>query len=632
MPTVVDQLTFGPYATNCYVVRADRSAPEAVVVDPSGTATEIRLWLASLGTRCAAILVTHGHIDHVLGLADLAEGTEAPVHAPAAELTLFEEPGRFAPAGITARGWTPEVLLEGNETLELAGVRFDVVSVPGHSPGHVAYAIDGALLSGDVLFAGSVGRTDLPGADWETLLASLRTLVEHVSRRDRRPSGPRPPDDARPGARPQPVPRRAAARAAGARRVSDRPKLERPRGTHDVVPAEMPRWERVTGEIERLCTLYGYRRIVTPVFEDTALFARTSGAGSDVVQKEMYTFTDRSDRSLTLRPEGTAPICRAYVEHGMHRDPQPVKLFTIAPMYRYGAPGRGRYREHWQASVEALGSDDPSIDAELIQLYDALLGRLGVTRYHLELNSIGCRECRPAYLDALGAWLAENAERLDDDTRAKIDVSPLRVFDNYLAKPQAVRDALDEAPKIGESLCAGCVEHFAAVRADLDAVGVAYTIVPTLVRGLDYYTRTTFEFVGPMENQNSTITGGGRYDYLIEEIGGPPTPGIGFGAGIERLHHRDGGGRRPRRASAHDRRVPRARRGRPPTDGRTLARRAPPGGRVRRDRLRRPLAQGPAHSGTTAGGGGDRRRRGRDGDAPPDRQRGRDARIRRDRL
>ena len=152
-------------------------------------------------------------------------------------------------------------------------------------------------------------------------------------------------------------------------------RIERPRGTHDVVPVEMPLWQRVTSEVERLCALYGYRKILTPVFEDTALFARTAGQGSDVVQKEMYSFADRSDRPLTLRPEGTAPICRAYVEHGMHREPQPLKLFTIAPMYRYGAPGRGRYREHWQASVEAIGTDDPAIDAELIQLYDTLLCR-----------------------------------------------------------------------------------------------------------------------------------------------------------------------------------------------------------------------------------------------------------------
>ena len=312
-------------------------------------------------------------------------------------------------------------------------------------------------------------------------------------------------------------------------------KIERPRGTHDVVPAEMPLWQRLTGEVERLCALYGYRKILTPAFEDTALFARTSGEGSDVVQKEMYSFTDRSDRSLTLRPEGTAPICRAYVEHGMHREPQPVKLFTVAPMYRYGAPGRGRYREHWQASVEAIGTADPAVDAELIQLYDTLLGRLGVSDYHLELNSIGCRECRPAYLAALQAWLAVNAERLDPDTRAKVATSPLRVFDNYLAKPQAVRTALDDAPKIGESLCQACVEHFDVVKADLDATGVSYTLVPTLVRGLDYYTRTTWEFIGPMANENSTISGGGRYDGLIEEIGGPPTPGVGFGAGLERL-------------------------------------------------------------------------------------------------
>jgi len=317
--------------------------------------------------------------------------------------------------------------------------------------------------------------------------------------------------------------------------VSRGARIERPRGTHDVTPAEQPLWRRITSEIERLCALYGYRPIATPVFEDTALFERTSGAGSDVVQKEMYTFADRSDRSLTLRPEATAPICRAYVEHGLHREAQPAKLFTIATMYRYGAPGRGRYREHWQASVEAIGSDDPTVDAELVQLYDTLLGRLGVTRYDLELNSIGCRECRPQYLAQLRSWLDANASRLDEPTREKAAASPLRVFDNYQAKPPEVRAALDEAPKIGDSLCAECARRFAIVRRDLDATGVRYTIVPTLVRGLDYYSRTTWEFVGPLENENATLSGGGRYDYLVEEIGGPPTPGVGFGAGIERL-------------------------------------------------------------------------------------------------
>ena len=311
--------------------------------------------------------------------------------------------------------------------------------------------------------------------------------------------------------------------------------IERPRGTHDILPSEQPLWRRATDELERLCALYGYRRIQTPVFEDTALFERTAGVGSDVVQKEMYTFTDRSNRSLTLRPEGTAPICRAFVEHGLHREPQPQKLYTIAPMYRYGTPGRGRYREHWQASVEAIGTDDPRIDAELLQLYDTLLRRLGVSRYQLELNSIGCRDCRPAYLENLSRWLGANLDRLDEETRAKATTSPLRVFDNLLAKPPAVRAALAEAPTIGASLCEACVQHFATVRALLDRTGVSYTLVPTLVRGLDYYSRTTWEFVGPMENENSTISGGGRYDYLVEEIGGPPTPGVGFGAGIERL-------------------------------------------------------------------------------------------------
>ena len=310
-------------------------------------------------------------------------------------------------------------------------------------------------------------------------------------------------------------------------------RIQAPRGTHDVLPSEQPLWQTVTREMERLCALYGYRRIQTPAFEDTELFRRTSGAGSDIVQKEMYTFEDEGGRSLTLRPEGTAPICRAYIEHGMHREPQPVKLYTLAPMYRYAAPQRGRYREHYQLSLESIGSADPAVDAEVLQFYDALLRKLGIARYELLLNSIGDRNCRPAYIEKLNEWLDANAGALDDDARRKRATSPLRVFD---VKNEAVRAALRDAPKIGESLCAECAEHFAQVRRLLDAYGVAYTLEPTLVRGLDYYTRTTFEFVGPDESaQASTICGGGRYDYLVEEIGGPATPGIGFGAGIERL-------------------------------------------------------------------------------------------------
>jgi histidyl-tRNA synthetase len=310
--------------------------------------------------------------------------------------------------------------------------------------------------------------------------------------------------------------------------------FEAPRGTHDILPADRPRWRRVLREAVHLCERYGYGRIQTPGFEDTEVFLRTSGQGSDVVRKEMYTFTDRGGRSLTLRPEATAPIVRAYIEHGLHREPQPVKLYTIASMYRYSAPQRGRYREHWQLSVEAIGSDDPALDAELIQLYDQLLQQLGLKgdQYELRLNSIGDRECRPAYLERLNAWLDEHEDALDADAKEKRKTSPLRVFDT---KNPTLSAVLEQAPKIGESLCDACREHFAQVRAYLDAYGVQYTLVPRLVRGLDYYTRTTFEFVDEAIGAQSSIVGGGRYDYLAEELGGPPTPGVGFGAGIERL-------------------------------------------------------------------------------------------------
>jgi histidyl-tRNA synthetase len=309
-------------------------------------------------------------------------------------------------------------------------------------------------------------------------------------------------------------------------------KFQAPRGTHDVLPSEQPLWRLATTTLATVAERYGYRRIQTPVFEDAELFLRTSGEGSDIVQKEMYVFDDRSGRSLALRPEGTAPICRAYLEHGMQREPQPVKLYTQATMYRYSAPQRGRYREHWQQSVEAIGSDDPAVDAEVVHLYAEVLRELGVTQWELQLNSIGDANCRPAYVERLAAWLDEHAGELDDEARQKRATSPLRVFD---VNDERVRAVLADAPKIGESLCDECRAHFAEVRRYLDAYRVAYTLEPTLVRGLDYYTRTTFEFVGPEEGSQSTICAGGRYDGLIEQIGGPPTPGIGFGAGVERL-------------------------------------------------------------------------------------------------
>ncbi|HET7043936.1 MAG TPA: histidine--tRNA ligase, partial [Gaiellaceae bacterium] len=304
-----------------------------------------------------------------------------------------------------------------------------------------------------------------------------------------------------------------------------------PRGTHDVLPSEQPLWRKVTETLAEVAELYGYRRIQTPNFEDTDLFRRTSGRGSDIVQKEMYTFEDKGGRSLTLRPEGTAPIARAYLEHGMHRDPQPVKLYTVAPMYRFAAPQKGRYREHWQCSVEAIGSDDPAVDAEVIQLYTEFARRVGIGEFELQLNSIGDENCRPGYLESLTDWLDRNEDVLDEDARGKRATNPLRVFD---VKSPRVREALGDAPKIGESLCADCAAHFAEVRRLLDLYGVPYRVEPTLVRGLDYYTRTVFEFVGPEEKAQSSICSGGRYDGLVAELGGRPTPGIGFGAGIER--------------------------------------------------------------------------------------------------
>ncbi len=309
-------------------------------------------------------------------------------------------------------------------------------------------------------------------------------------------------------------------------------KFQGPRGTNDWFGDAAARRRSVIDAAVKLFSDAEYREIVTPTFEDTELYARTSGEGSDVVRKEMYTFRDRSDRSLTLRPEGTAGVVRAYIEHGMSRLPQPIKSFYVAPMFRYAAVQRGRFREHYQFGVEVLGSEDPAVDAEVIALQHAWYASVGVTQYELELNSIGDATCRPAYIELLVAFLDAHASELCSECMERRDSNPLRVFD---CKNEACQAVLADAPKITDHLCDACAEHFAQVRAFLDARGVAYVITPGLVRGLDYYTRTAWEFVSTELGAQGTIGGGGRYDGLAEQLGGPRTPGVGFGSGLERL-------------------------------------------------------------------------------------------------
>jgi histidyl-tRNA synthetase len=308
--------------------------------------------------------------------------------------------------------------------------------------------------------------------------------------------------------------------------------FQAPRGTRDWYLDDAAQRRSLVDAARSVFEAAGYSEVVTPTFEDTEVYARTSGEGSDVVRKEMYTFHDRSDRSLTLRPEGTAGVVRAYIQHGMSRLPQPIKSWYVAPMFRYAAVQRGRFREHYQFGVEVLGSSDPAVDAEVIGLQHAWYQRVGVTQYQLELNSIGDSTCRPAYLELLVAFLDAHAGELCEECLERRDSNPLRVFD---CKNQACRAVLADAPKITDHLCDACAEHFAQVRTLLDARGVAYVLSPGLVRGLDYYTRTAWEFVTTELGAQGAIGGGGRYDGLAEALGGPPTPGVGFGSGLERL-------------------------------------------------------------------------------------------------
>jgi len=309
-------------------------------------------------------------------------------------------------------------------------------------------------------------------------------------------------------------------------------KIKAPRGTFDVLGEQAGVRATLEARARAILEGAGYERIETPVLEATELFARGVGASTDIVQKEMFSLQDGGGRSLTLRPEGTAPVCRAYVEHGMHKRKQPVKLWYLSSFFRHERAQAGRYRQFWQVGAEALGSEDPAVDAESIVLLAVLLGEMGVRERRLRLSSLGSSESRGEYRERLQAHLREHEASLAEEVRSRIELNPLRAFDS---EHEGTRQIMASAPRLLDFLSAEDAEHFAQVRDLLDVAQVSYEVDPTLVRGLDYYTRTVFEFTSDALGAQSGVGGGGRYDGLVERLGGVPTAGMGWAAGVERI-------------------------------------------------------------------------------------------------
>jgi histidyl-tRNA synthetase len=312
--------------------------------------------------------------------------------------------------------------------------------------------------------------------------------------------------------------------------LSDR--IQAPRGTFDVLPEAAQARAQIEGSARTILERAGYERIETPTFESTALFARGVGESTDVVQKEMYTFNEEDGESFTLRPEGTAPVCRAYLEHGMHKRPQPVRLWYLSTFFRRERPQHGRFRQFWQVGAEAIGSDDPAVDAESILLLAEILEATRTSGLRLRLSSLGTPDTRAEYRADLQRFLRANEGRLSQEVRDRIDLNPLRAFD---ADHPGTKAVMQEAPLLLDALQAEDRDHFETVKQLLDSAGLAYEVDPTLVRGLDYYTRTVFEFTSDALGAQSGVGGGGRYDGLIEQIGGPHTPGMGWASGVERI-------------------------------------------------------------------------------------------------
>ncbi|MEA3253930.1 MAG: histidine--tRNA ligase [Chloroflexota bacterium] len=310
------------------------------------------------------------------------------------------------------------------------------------------------------------------------------------------------------------------------------PLYKAPRGTADILPQEQACWKYVEQKAAALCQLYGYQQLSTPIFEDYQLFARPVAGGTDIVDKEMYIFEDRGGQKLALRAEGTAPICRAYLEHGLFNLAQPVRLYYIGPTFRYERPQAGRYRQHHQFGCEALGDSDPALDAEVIEIALRFLSSLGLPRLSLYLNSIGCKLCQPNYIEALREHYSHHLSQLCPDCKIRLDKNPMRLLD---CKNDSCQEVAESAPRISNYLCAECQAHFQKVQQYLGAMNIPFQINHRLVRGLDYYTRTVFEVQPQGEGAQSALVGGGRYDDLIEQLGGNPSPAVGFASGMERI-------------------------------------------------------------------------------------------------
>ena len=555
-------------------------------MDPSGPATEIRLELAGREPTVSRSWYPRP-LGSSRGYRRPRGGTGAPVHMAETERELLERAADFTPPGVYVRPYSPDVLLAGYEILDLAGIAFETIPVPGHSPGHVAFAADGALFSGmsslPALSAARICRREL--GDLAASIAGLldRLPAETVVYPGHGPARRSARSSRRTRSSPNCAPRGPDGRAV---------KIEAPRGTHDILPADQPLWQRVVGRGGATLCALRLPPDPDPVFEDTALFERTSGAGSDVVQKEMYTFEDRSGRSLTLRPEGTAPICRAYVQHGLHREPQPQKLYTLATMYRYSAPQKGRYREHWQISVEAIGSTILPLDAEVIQLYDTLLRRLGVTQYRLALNSIGDPACRPAYPSASSAG-STSTKSCSTRTRARRHTSPLRVFDNPRRSPRRSAGR-SRTPRRSASRC---VTHAGSISRPCSVISTPTALLTSSSRPWCAGSTTTRARRG----SSWARPGSAEHDLGRGPLRRPRRgdrrsayAGRRFRSRHRAARARAGGGRCHCGARAARAADP-ARRGRRPAGRAGRAREAAGGRRRLRHRVRGPVAEGPVH-------------------------------------